>query len=84
MNSLGTQIIEISTQATQPPTEDLRHRVSFQRQQRKAKNDLVSELMTLLSVSRKMKLNESDSALLDEFRTKLNKKLYKATSLTIL
>ena len=84
MNSLGAQIIEISTQATQPPTEDLRHRVSFQRQQKKAKNDLVGELMTVLSESRKMKLNESDTALLDGSLTKLNKKLYEATSLTIL
>ena len=64
MNSLGTQIIEISTKVVEPSNEDLRHRVSFQKQQRKAKNDLVSELMTL-SESRKMKLNESDSASLD-------------------
>jgi hypothetical protein len=84
MNSIGAQIIEISTQATQPPTEDLRHRVAYQRQQKQAKNDLVGELMTLLSQSRKMKLDESDSALLNASITKLNKKLYEATSLTIL
>jgi hypothetical protein len=78
------KIIEISNQATHSPTEDLKHRVSFQKQQKQAKNDLVSELMTLLSESRKMKLNESDSPLLDASLTKLNKKLYEATSLTIL
>ncbi len=84
MNSISMKIIEISNQATHSPTEDLKHRVSFQKQQKQAKNDLVSELMTLLSESRKMKLNESDSALLDASLTKLNKKLYDATSLTIL
>ncbi len=83
MNSISMKIIEISNQATHSPTEDLKHRVSFQKQQKQAKNDLVSELMTLLSESRKMKLNESDSPLLDASLTKLNKKLYDATSLTI-
>jgi len=84
MNAVGEKIIEISTQATRPSDGDLRHHVAFQRKQKQTKNDLVSELMTLLSESRKMKLNESDSALLKASLTKLNNKLYEATSLTIL
>jgi hypothetical protein len=40
--------------------------------------------MTLIAESRKMKLNNAERAQLDTAITGLNKKLYEATSLTIL
>jgi len=84
MSVLARQIIEISVQETQTVHENLRYRVSVQKRQRQSKNALVSELMTLIAESRKMKLNNAERAQLDTAITGLNKKLYEATSLTIL
>lgn len=84
MSVLARQIIEISVQETQSVQENLRYRVSVQKRQRQSKNVLVSELMTLIAESRKMKLNNAERAQLDTAITGLNKKLYEATSLTIL
>lgn len=84
MSVLARQIIEVSVQETQSVHENLRYRVSVQKRQRQSKNALVSELMTLIAESRKMKLNNAERAQLDTAITGLNKKLYEATSLTIL
>jgi len=84
MNALATQIIDTSVQETQLANENLKYRVSIQRQQRNSKNALISELMTLIAECRKMNLNHTDKASLDAAITRLNKKLYEGTSLTIL
>lgn len=84
MNALATQIIDISVQSAQPTNGNLKYRVSIQRQQRYTKNALISELMTLIAECRRMSLNQTDKASLDASITRLNSKLYQATSLTIL
>lgn len=85
MNLLTKQIIELSIQDKQSSMEEnLRYRDSVQRRQRQLKNALISELMTLIAESRKMNLSQIDRASLDTTITRLNKKLYEATSLIIL
>ena len=84
MNVLATQIIEISIQLAQPADGNLKYRNSMQRQQRNSKNQFIRELMTLISECRKMNLNQIDKAKFDTAITRLNEKLYEATSLTIL
>jgi len=84
MNVLAMQIIEVSTQLAQPINENLKYRKSLHRQQRDSKNEFIGELMTLIAECRKMKLNQTDKASLDTAITRLNEKLYEATSLTIL
>lgn len=84
MNVLAMQIIKVSTQQPQPVNENLKYRLSIHRQQRDSKNEFISELMTLVAECRKMNLNQTDKAKLDTAITRLNKKLYEATSLTIL
>ena len=84
MNVLAEQIIEMSTQLAQPGNENLKYRNSVHRQQRDSKNELISELMTLIAECRKMNLNQTDKAKLDATITRLNNDLYEATSLIIL
>ncbi|MFY3740905.1 MAG: hypothetical protein HMLIMOIP_001350 [Candidatus Nitrosomirales archaeon] len=84
MNVLATQIIEVSIQLAQPVNENLKHHHSIRRQLRDSKNGFISELMTLIAECRKMSLNQNDKASLDTAINRLNKKLYEATSLTIL
>jgi len=84
MNVLARQIIEVSIQQAQPVNENLKYRRSIHKHQRDSKNEYIGELMTLLAECRKMSLNPTDKASLDAAITKLNKKLYEATSLTIL
>ncbi len=83
MNALTKQIIEMSVQSAQPVTENRKNRASLIRQQKQTKNASISELMSLIAECRKMNLNEADKATLEAAITKLNKKLYDATSLTI-
>jgi len=83
MNALAGQIVEVSTQQAQPVNENLKYRLSIYKQQRQSKNVLISELMTLVAECRKMNLNQTDKAKLEAAITRLNKKLYEATSLTI-
>ena len=84
MNVLAMQIIEVSLQHAQPVNENLKYRVSLQRQQRNSKNEFISELMMLIAECRKMNLSQTDKAKFDTAITRLNEKLYEATSLTIL
>ncbi len=84
MNVLAKQIIEVSIQLAQPVNENLKYRHSIHRQQRNSKNEFIGELMTLLAECRKMNLNQTDKAKLVATITRLNEKLYEATSLTIL
>ena len=84
MNILATQIIEVSRELAQPGSENLRYRNSVHKRQRDSKSQLISELMQLIAECRKMNLNQTDRAKFDAAITTLNKKLYEATSLTIL
>ena len=84
MNVLATQIIEVSIQLAQPADGNLKYRNSMQRQQRNSKNQFISELMMLIAECRKMNLNQIDKAKFDTAITRLNEKLYEATSMTIL
>ena len=84
MNVLAKQIIEVSIQLAQPVNENLKYRHSIHRQLSDSKNGFISELMTLIAECRKMSLNQTDKARLDTAINRLNKKLYEATSLTIL
>ena len=84
MNVLARQITEVSIQLAQPVNENLKYRHSIYRQQKDSKNEFIRELMTLIAECRKMNLNQTDKAKLDIAMTRLNKKLYEATSLTIL
>ncbi len=84
MNGLATQIIDASVQIAQPTNENLKFSLSNQRKYKHDKNVFVSELMTVIADCRKMNLNQTDKAKLDTTITRLNEKLYAATSLTIL
>ena len=84
MNALATQIIDASVQSAQPTNENRKYRDSIRRKQKHTKNVLISELMTLIAECRKMNLSQNDRASLDTAITRLNKKLYDATSLVIL
>ncbi len=84
MNGLATQIIDASVQIAQPIDENLKSSLSNQKKYRHDKNVFVSELMTVIADCRKMNLNQTDRAKLDTALSKLNRKLYAATSLTIL
>ncbi len=84
MNVLAKQIIEVSIVQAQPAKENLKYRNFIHKQQRKSKDEFIGELMTLLAECRKMNLNQTDKAKLDRAMTRLNEKLYAATSLTIL
>jgi len=84
MNALATQIIEVSTQLAQPADGSLKHRNALHKQHRNSKNQFTRELMMLIAECRKMNLSQSDKAKFDTAITKLNEKLYEATSMTIL
>jgi len=84
INDLATQIIEVSVQLAQPTDGNLKYRNSIHKQQRNSKNQFIRELMTLVAECRKMKLNQNDKAKFDKAITRLNEKLYEATSMTIL
>lgn len=84
MNALATQIIDVSVQIAQPTNENLKFSLSNHRKHKHDKNVFVSELMTVIADCRKMNLNQTDKAKLDTTITRLNEKLYAATSLTIL
>ena len=84
MNEITEQIIEISIRDAQSSADTLRFRNSAQRKLRQSKNVLISELMTLIAECRKMTLSQTEIANLDTTITKLNKRLYEATSLVIL
>ena len=83
MNGLATQIIDVSVQIAQPTNENLKFSLSNHRKYKHDKNVFVSELMTIIADCRKMNLNQTDKAKLDTTLTRLNEKLYEATSLTI-
>lgn len=84
MNDLTGKIIHISNQQVESANANLKYRVSSQRKQINNKNGFVSELMTVIADCRKMKLNQVDKATLDTTITRLNERLYEATSLIIL
>jgi hypothetical protein len=84
MDVLAEQIIEISHREVESSKDTLRFRHSVQKKLRQSKNELISELMTLISECRKMRLSQAENARLDTAITGLNKKLYEATSLVIL
>jgi hypothetical protein len=84
MNELAKQIIEVSIQEAQTSNDNFKYRLAAQKQQRQSKNVLISELMTLIAECRKMNLNQDERAGLDTAITRLNKRLYEATSLVIL
>jgi len=84
MNDLAAQIIDVSVQLAQPSDGNLKYRTSIHKQQRNSKNQFIRELMTLVAECRKMKLTNADKAKFDTAITKLNEKLYEATSMTIL
>ncbi len=84
MNVLASQIIEVSVQLAQPVNENLGYNRSIQKRQRQSKSESISELMTLIAECRKMNTDETNKAALDAAITSLNKRLYAATSLTIL
>lgn len=84
MNVLAGQIVEVCIQQAQPVNGNLKYRLSIHKRQRQSKNELISELMTLVAECRKMNLNQTDKAKLDAAVNRVNKKLYAATSLTIL
>jgi hypothetical protein len=84
MDVLATQIIDVSVQIAQPTNENLKFSLSSHRKHKHDKNGFVSELMTVIADCRKMNLNQTDKVKLDTTLTRLNEKLYAATSLTIL
>jgi hypothetical protein len=84
MNALTGKIIHVSNQQVEFANANLKYRVSSQRKQINDKNGFVSELMTVIADCRKMKLNQADKATLDTTITRLNERLYEATSLIIL
>ncbi len=83
MNALASQIIEVSVHQAQSANENLKYRLSMHKQQRQSKNEFIGKLMTLVAECRNMNLNQADKAKLDTALSKLNRKLYEATSLTI-
>lgn len=84
MNVLAGKIIDVSNQQAESANGNLRYPLSGHRRLIHDKNGFVSELMTIIADCRKMNLNQTDKAKLDMTITRLNEKLYAATSLTIL
>jgi hypothetical protein len=84
MDVLAGNIIDVSNQQAESANGHLKYRSSNHRRLVHDKNGFVSELMTIITDCRKMNLNQVDKATLDMTITRLNKKLYAATSMTIL
>ncbi len=83
MNILAEQIIELCGQMSRTINESPKFRHSVQKRQRDSKNLFVGQLMSLVAECRKMDLNQTDKAKFDSAVSKLNERLYEATSLII-
>lgn len=84
MNVLASNIINVSKKLKDSRSEDLIYPTVVHRRHINNKNAFVSELMKTIAECRKMDLSKIDKAKLDSTINTLNKKLYAATSLTIL